>query len=30
MSVKLYRLKDGALELITTETLERKDEWLGK
>jgi len=30
MSVKLYRLQDGNLELITTETLERKDEWLGK
>lgn len=30
MAVKLYRLKDGSLELITTETLERKPEWLGK
>ena len=30
MSVKLYRLNNGALELITTENLERKKEWLGK
>lgn len=30
MAVNLFRLKDGSLEFITTETLERKPEWLGK
>ncbi len=30
MSVKLYRLGDDAMELLATETLERKPEWLGK
>jgi branched-chain amino acid transport system substrate-binding protein len=30
MAVKLYRLQDGDMELVTTESLERKKEWLGK
>jgi branched-chain amino acid transport system substrate-binding protein len=30
MSVKLYRLHQDGMELLTTETLERRAEWLGK
>lgn len=30
MAVNLYRLGDDSLEFIATETLERRDEWLGK
>lgn len=30
MSVNIYRLHQDGMELLTTETLERKDEWLGK
>ncbi|MFP4110837.1 MAG: ABC transporter substrate-binding protein [Desulfonatronovibrio sp.] len=30
MSVNIYRLHEDGMELITTKTLERRDEWLGK
>ncbi|MFW6005714.1 MAG: ABC transporter substrate-binding protein, partial [Desulfonatronovibrionaceae bacterium] len=30
MSVNIYRLHKDGMELLATETLERKDEWLGK
>jgi branched-chain amino acid transport system substrate-binding protein len=30
LAVKLYRLGEGSMELIATESLERRDEWLGE
>ena len=30
MSVNLYRLHEDGMEFITTETLERRADWLGK